>query len=323
MNLGADIGRSQTKVAIRRQRAMFDSIIGTKAQTTFAGIADKAFSLNGSTAVVVEHPKFGKLEYEVGGNALAQSATTWAPRHREQLEQDILVLLSYGLKELRAFGDLHLCVGTPAAFYDIQKPVLESLFKQPWVVDGHEVAVSNVVVLPQPVGTAWNLAVDATGKPRPEARAFFGQKVGILDVGEYSTDAIVLDNMRYLARSVVTIEYGCGKVAEAVAAYLTDQGYPRLPHQVGRAILDRKLAGIDLEDVVEEAVSNGIRAILSEVGARWDDRPEFSRVIVTGGGAYLFGQRIKQAWGAEVVSLPEWANVLGYLAFLMFLARNT
>jgi len=302
---------------------MFDSIIGARSTTTFTGIADKAFSLNGSTSVVVEHPRFGELEYEVGENALAHSATTWAPRHREQLEQDVLVLLSYGLRELQVFGSLDLCIGTPAAFYDAQKGVLEDLFTQAWFVDGHEVIVSSAIVLPQPVGTAWGLAVDIVGKPRPGAKAFFGKKVGILDVGEYSTDAIVLDNMRYQANRVVTIEYGCGKVAEVVAAYLTSQGYPRLPHQVGQAILDRELAGIDLEDVIEEAVSDGIRAILSEVGARWDDMPEYSRIVVTGGGAYLFGQRIKQVWNkVEIAALPEWANVQGYLAFLMFLDRG-
>lgn len=321
--VGCDIGRALTKAATTgSRRTMFPSVIGSKSTTTFSGIGDEAFSLNGSTAIVVEHPdpEFGRMEREVGENALSHSATAWAPRHREQMHQDLVILLSKGLQELQAFGDLDLCVGTPAQFYDAQKDSLERLFKVPWVVNGHEVSVSRVVVLPQPIGTAWHLAVDQQGRPRREAKAFFGRKVGILDVGEYSTDAVVLDDMSNQGNKMLTVEYGCGKVAEAVAAYLTSQGYPRRAHQVSDAIKDRELAGVDLEQVIEAAVSDGVRAILSEVGARWDDRPEYSRIIVTGGGAYLFGGRIKQAWDkVEIAPLPEWANVLGYLAFLMFL----
>ena len=322
--VGVDIGRALTKAATTgSKRAMFPSVVGSKSTTSFGGIGDAAFSLNGSTAIVVEHPEFGCVEREVGENALSHSATAWAPRHREQLQQDLVVLLSNGLQELKAFGDLDLCVGTPAQFYDAQKASLEKLFKASWTVNGHQVDVGRVVVLPQPIGTAWHLAVDQQGKVRPKAEAFFGKKVGILDIGEYSTDGVVLDNMKNQGNRMVTVEYGCGKVKEAVASFLTDQGYPRLPYQVDDAIKNRELAGINLEPVIEDAVADGVRAILSEVAARWDDRPEYSRIVIPGGGAYLFGQRIKQAWDkVEIAPLPEWSNVLGYLAFLMFLGRR-
>ena len=145
---------------------------------------------------------------------------------------------------------------------------------------------------------------------------------GVLDIGEYTTDACVLDRMRYQAARVTTLEVGVGKLKEALAAHLTRTGYPRLPYQVDAALRDRQitLGGEihNLDQPIQEAAGHHASTILAEVAAAWPDREEYDRIIICGGGAYYFGALVKQVWGdvAQIVPMPEWANVLGFAAYL-------
>ena len=324
--VAADLGRGISKIVCNNQRVSFQSILGEARKTSFGGIMGEGVTLNGS-AVVVEHPRYGTLVREVGKDALGQSDAHWSPRFREQRPEDLIPLLSQGLRELGVFGDTVLCVGTPAQFYDVQRGVAQELFQGKWVVAGSKVNVTQVVVLPQPVGAAWHLAVDGNGHIRPGGKEVIKGRVGILDIGEYTTDACVLDKMRYQAARVVTLEVGVGKLKEALAVYLTGRGYPVMPHQIDTALRARNvvLGGqkVDLESLIKEATALYIRPILTEVAAAWPDREEYDRIIVCGGGAYYFGQLIKNLWGdtVQVVGMPEWANVLGFAAFLKWSQR--
>lgn len=324
--VAADIGRGISKFVSNNQRVAFQSILGEPRKTSFTGIMGEGVTLNGS-AVVVEHPSYGTLVREVGEAALGQSDAHWSPRSREQQPEDLILLLSQGLRELGVFGDIILCVGTPAQLYDVQRSTLQDIFKGEWSVAGNRVDIVQVEVLPQPVGAAWHLAVDGNGHVRPDGASVIKSRIGVLDIGEYTTDACVLDRMRYQAARVATIEVGVGKLKEAVAEHLTRSGYPRLPYQVESALRNRQvyLDGVvfNMDQPIEDAASYHARTILTEVSAAWPDRQEYDRIIVCGGGAYYFGQHVKHLWGetVQVVSLPEWANVLGFSAFLKWSQR--
>lgn len=319
--VASDLGRGISKIVCNNKRASFQSILGEPRKTAFGGIMGEGVTLNGS-ATVVAHPRYGTLVREVGEVVLGQSDAHWSPRSREQRPEDLISLLSHGLRELGTYGDIALCVGVPAQLYDVQRPIMQEVFKGEWEVAGNRVNVTQVEVLPQPVGAAWHLAVDGNGKVRPNGAQVIKGRIGVLDIGEYTTDACVLDGMRYQAARVATIEVGVGKLKEAVAEFLTTNGYPRLPYQVERALRLRGVTldgeSMSLDRPIQDAAALHARTILTEVAAAWPDRREYDRIIICGGGAYYFGQHVKQVWGdmVQVVAMPEWANVLGFAAFL-------
>jgi hypothetical protein len=248
-----------------------------------------------------------------------------------------VALLAYGVKAMAVSGDVHLCVGTPAQFFDAQKPEQEALFKGQWTVDGIGVNFQAVHAIPQPAGTAWNLVADyKTGQPRAEANTYLTGRVGICDVGEFSTDGGVMKGMEWQANRVVTLEMGVGNLKEALARYLTQLSYPKRPFEVSdllerRTITLPRRGPVDLAGVVDEAVALHGQSIVNEFRAEWPDRIEYDRVVIAGGGAYYFGRHLRDAWEPhwetvaeterQVVVMEkdaEWSNVEGYVALLHF-----
>lgn len=322
-----DGGRCWSKGVCGNRRVMDLSVIGEKSQTTYGGVLDAEVSLNG-TAVRVEHPELGTMVREVGQDALAHSGIHWSPRDRVQTPADQVVLLSHTLRQLNVTGDITLCVGTPAQFYDRDRGGLRELFTREWWVNSQRVNVVATYVMPQPAGAAWHMAVHQTGMAKDPG--ILEGKVGILDIGEYSTDGGVLFGMKWQGARVVTREVGVSGLKRAVADHLASLGYPKLPYEVDQALRQQGIllegVWVDLGAVIDGAVELSANTILNEFGAAWRDRPEYDTVIVEGGGAHYFGPRIQSEWHNAKFDLgvpgPEWWNVLGFYAALQFYRRG-
>jgi hypothetical protein len=342
--LGADLGRGHCKLVAlvisggrveQVKRAKYPTVLGQQSSTAFRGVT-KGATLNG-TAVTVHHPQLGTRICEVGDDALSHSRATWAARSRYQEKVDLVALLGYGVKKMGLSGEIHLCVGTPAQFYDAQKSEQEALFKGEWAIDGIAVNFSAARAIPQPAGSYFNLVADyKTGKDRLGAELYYKGRIGICDVGEFSTDGGVMNAEDWQGNRVVTMEKGVGNLKEALARYLTEQGYPKRAYEVGgllerREIVLPRKGKLDLQAVVDEAVLLHGAAIVSEFRSEWPDRVEFDRVIISGGGAFYFGRYLRDAWEPHwetvpeaerqvviVQENPEWANVEGYTAFLHY-----
>lgn len=315
-----DIGRGWVKfMGPAGNLSRFPTVIGSPRSEGFKGIMGRSVALAGMT-LTIEHPRFGLLQREVGENALKHSESHWSPRFRRQDEDDLVVLLSEALSRLDIYGEIALVVGVPAAFYDDQSETAWELFsKNEWKVNGQPVVVKQVRCLPQPMGAAYHMAVNADGTIREGIEAIAVGTLAVLDVGVYSTDGGVLKALEYQA-GAFTIEVGMGKVAQAVARYLTKMGHPQLPHELDAVVQAREIR-LDNEmhnlgSVINEVVAFGAKTILYEADALWPGRVNFDRVVIAGGGAYSFGSYIKEAWpNARVIDEPEWANVRGYRAF--------
>ncbi|RJX20164.1 MAG: ParM/StbA family protein [Desulforudis sp.] len=323
--IAVDVGYSHVK-------AMSDG--GAKASFPSVVAPGDESPLNGLFGRGVEHrvsvrPFFSQKEsarrHLVGEAALrVLSATATLSREKPPEIHDVLLLTA---AYLLGADCAELAAGLPLAYYASQRDALRRRLEElsAWVSvgDGPErhITFSRVVVIPQGVGAAFaaNVNLPANGY------------VGLLDIGCYTTDYLLFEprsgSLVPLPGAHGSFELGTHLVQRALAeAYQARTGAPLPPRRYGevlfaaangKSVLYRGRP-VELVDVLEEARERVARQIARTVAAEWGDRVDNLAVVtLTGGGALIFGDVLKQELGAvETVSDPVYANAAGFLRML-------
>jgi plasmid segregation protein ParM len=280
--------------------------------------------------VRIRHPG-GGTEERLVGEAAARSlaAVTTLARNKPADMHDTLVLAAAYLAGAGGTGILpgqvDLAVGLPLAYYRAQRESLAARLRRlaAWVsADGGEeryVSFGRVLVLPQGAGI-----VAAHPELLPEKGL-----VGVVDVGTYTTDYLLLEKVpaRAEPRPVLeccgSAEVGVHLVHRAVAREFQARTGAPLPQEMweeaaraGSVVYEGK--AVDLTDAVEKALADAAQAISQRVLGAWGNRAGFvSTVILAGGGALLLKERLEACLPSMVVAPdPVYANALGFLRAL-------
>ncbi|RPF41993.1 plasmid segregation protein ParM [Thermodesulfitimonas autotrophica] len=323
--VAADIGYGYTKaVSTSGKRACFPSVVAPAVEDPLAG----ALSNGPGHRVRVRYLN-GEAEEKLVGEAALRSLAAVATLSRQKPEgmHDLLVLTAaylVGVGGAGAFpGQADLAVGLPLAYYRSQKNALAARLKTlaAWVlVDGGEeryISFNRVLVLPQGAG-----AVAAC----PELLPGEGL-VGVVDVGQYTTDYLLLEVQDGRPVPVLDCcggaEVGVHLVHRAVAAEFQAQTGAPLPVEMREgAVKARRITfngrTVDLFAAVERALSDAAQAVSQRVIGAWGNRAGFVKtVILCGGGVLLLKERLEACLpGVVVPEEPVYANAVGFLKAL-------
>lgn len=323
--VAADIGYGYTKaVSTSGKRACFPSVVAPAVEDPLAG------ALSGGPGHRVRVQRLnGSVEEKLVGEAALRSlaAVTTLSRQKPEEMHDLLVLAAAYLVGAGSTGHLpgqtDLAVGLPLAYYRAQKNVLTARLKAlaAWVsVDGGEeryISFNRVLVLPQGAG-----AVAACPELLPDAGL-----VGVVDVGQYTTDYLLLEVQDGRPVPVLdccgSAEVGVHLVHRAVAAEFQAKAGAPLPPEMweqaaatGTVVFDGRF--IDLSGAVERALSDAAQAISQRVIGAWGNRAGFVRAtVLVGGGALLLRDHLEKCLpGVVVPEEPVYANAVGFLKAL-------
>lgn len=292
----------------------------------------EAFGTRTSHLTAVRVPEGPKVERLVGKAALRSlAATSTLTREKPvDLHDLFLVTAAYLLSPDTGVPPTvrspKLSVGLPLAYYRAQKGDLKKrlsgLAAYVSVDGGPErwVSFAGVIVLPQGAGVA--LA---------EAGSLPDGLVGVVDVGTYTTDYLLLEvsggRPMPLADACGSVEMGVHLITRAVAeAFQAATGAP-LPAWAEKRALEKAARGetlkfggrdVDLTAAFRPAVRDAAAGIAQRVLAAWGNRAPFVELtLLAGGGAILLQEYLEKALPcARMVEDPVFANCRGYLAVL-------
>jgi len=326
MIVGVDVGYGYTKAAGDGREVVFPSVVGKAERIRYQTDVTLPSSGNGSGIALLteEGDRF------VGELALLQSRVQWTLLDRSRVQDPsarllFLAALSELLGQAGEGAPLYVVTGLPVQWYADREKVVEQLGGKHVVrrVNGRQVvqrfSVDDILVVPQPFGSLFYAILNQEGRIVDELLA--RGRLGIIDIGTYTTDYVLVDGLRY-------IEKGSGSIATAMS---------RAYQLIGRSLLDT--FGLDLRmHEVDKAVQRGAvtvfgeerdigwlaqpaldavgEEILAYAGTLWGDGRELTAVLVTGGGAAALGDQIVQRYHhARVLQDAPLANVRGFARY--------
>ena len=315
--LATDFGYGWVKAQLGDKLIQFPHALGTPDPVRFR---PQALGTGASYPLTVKR-EAESHSYFVGEAAIRQSRYTWSLVARKRNPWELRALLAESVDRL-THSDLNvdlLVSGLPVAWYaEDQDEHIAALKGDLHFCRGtgqwHTVSVQQVAIVPQPVGTLLSLAFD----PREPKVKFTtpGYRTGVLDIGHFTTDAIITDGSDYLAPKSFSVPIGISLLQEDLRRVVRQAYRRELSMQEADAALRSNVIRIAGEerplplDPAKEALAS---RILAEVQNHWGEALDLDAIVVTGGGAHILFDAVKAVYAhAVTVDEPELANLRGY-----------
>ncbi len=325
LKIAVDAGFGRTKALSTDRSISFPSLVANFREVRFT----TGMEGNGDPTSMLAIAHNGR-RYFVGSAAGRQGiAQNTIDRERAVSEEaKLLTLAALSLLVEQTPEQVSLVAGLPVSHYSNLKERYLSELKQTHYFDlldlsgklikNHVINVHEVKVIPQPLGTLFNLLLDEAGElSRPELA---GENVGIIDVGYYTADLARADSLEFIDRKSASYPLGLfnafNELSEELDRTLDIEAPPEILEKVvstGKIKVSGKV--VSIEQHKQQAFSRVAGQIISKVKTLWPDRWQLDRVIVTGGGGQLLFNYLNHAFDnqAELAPKPVFANVGGYL----------
>lgn len=328
MDCGIDIGYAFCKGVAGDRQAYFPSFV--------ARPSEAMLSLNGSERIVIRSDRCG--EWMIGNDAIRMSGGTRRETSDWITSPEWIACFYAVVSELTRATSVELGVvtGLPVADFARGREVIRSRLIGEHLIgrDGRysqriTISPDSLRVIPQAWGGVLSVLLDDQG--RVADPQISRQKVGVIDIGGHNVGYLSVDGLTDVPSESRSTERGVWNVARSLRSYL-EAHYPGMgrlrDHAVMRAVIERRISNaadvIDLRPVIEPLLADIGDEIVETAAQYWGERAAVvSRILVIGGGAYLWGDRIKQAFPqAEVLPRPEFSNAAGYARFAAYLRRG-
>jgi plasmid segregation protein ParM len=319
MILSVDIGYGYTKgIGPDDLRFSFPSVIGTAEEIRFG-----TDLIRGGEVHPVTH---GDRSFFYGEQALLQSRIQSAIFDRSRVHDRTYKMLFIGaLVEMSRLAPdttrVQVITGLPVGFFGDRAEVVKSFEGTYRITTDHAIklAVESVFVAPQPFGSLFRELLSEQGKI---AQSDIERgRLGIIDVGTYTTDFVVSDDLRYVQRISGSIPIGWNEVTSRVQQALGDLHRLELkPHEVDRAVQagEVRVRGepVLLKPLIEPAMADIQTAVIARARDLWGEGAQLDMILVSGGGGpYLFDAIHDVYPHARLLDNAFWANAEGFYRF--------
>jgi len=318
MIIAVDIGYGYTKgVGPDGLRSSFPSVIGTAEEIRFA-----TDLIHGEEEHAI---RYGGQAFFYGGQALLQSRMQSTIFDRSRIhDRTYKMLFVAALVEMSKAVEnerIQVVTGLPVEFFGDRAEVVKS-FEGVYRIKTSsplKFTVDSVFVAPQPFGSLFRELLNQQGKITDDA--IEKGRVGIIDVGTYTTDFVVSDELRYVQRLSGSIRIGWNEVVSRVQQALGDlHRLELMPHEVDRALQagEIRVRGepAPLDKLVEPAVADIQTAIIARARDLWGAGAGLDTIMVSGGGGPHLYDAIHDVYPhARLLDDAFWANAEGFYRF--------
>lgn len=261
--------------------------------------------------------------YFVGALALQQSDLRFFSLAEVKAEAETSHVLALAALGLVADGPVRVVSGLPMGWFFDQRDEFQRFLLGEHLVRvaagrgglrERRVVVEAVRLVPQPMGSYLSRIVAEDGRFDPSAAS---EAVGVIDVGFQTLDLFAAARMQPvhpLCRSTKSgLVMGYRWLADALQERF---GLTRAIYEVDDVVRQgyvmHRGRRVDIGDLLETAREYLAQLIQADVETAWAGH-RLDRVLVTGGGAYHVGDRLRFGGPAvEILPNPAEANVEGY-----------
>ncbi len=309
MILGLDIGHSAVKMSYKLDVAV--------QQTMFPSVITPAFRINDDAAereakkytVSVDDEQFffGEFAITQGGKHMAPS------QDADWVGKKSYVALTKAAQKFLAMNGLPephtIVIGLPISIYNSQRTKANAVTK--YVFPNAKIAVVS-----QPAGVFFDCTMDEFGNENIKTDGAWG----IIDIGHFSTDIIMMKNGEFIEKASGSDAPGIRIVVEQFQKNIASTG-----HRVGlvecadilknnnKMIAFKKT--IDLSKEASEAKKMLITIIENVVTEKFaDDLRILDGIILAGGGAHLLQKDLSDLWPhVETTENPRFSIASGFM----------
>lgn len=299
--IAADLGFGNGKGSDGVIEILVPSVVGQTRNLIDSGLSNRS---DLEMIVDLKRDKF------VGELALRQSPTkSFSLNDRKVNHESTLSILEFFLGALAQTDDVNMVSGLPVTYYFNQKQELEDLLKGSHHVNmrigtkkiNRIVNVGKVKVVPQPFGSALDFLLDDNGQIKEEVKKYAVGRIGIVDVGFYSNDLLLLHGLEIIQDHSRSLQSGMSLALKA----MNDSGIDLPIYQ-----LDKEIRQGNYQLAANKAFKGLAEQIMGEVQTYFPK--DLDLIIVTGGG----GQSLHPFFNFnhETIILEDsvFANVRGY-----------
>lgn len=327
--IGIDIGYGNTKYASTDgngniEKSEFKSIVAQGESVPIAGCG---------FATSVETVDFDGATYWVGVSAGKHSATQLNTNDKgwiQSVAYKILVkqALLKAIENRDTSGTIEIVTGLPVKYFKTDKDKVAKVIG--------EVASSiglkhRITVIYQPIGTFMNLLLDPKGGVPNEKKKYMSGRIGVLDIGFYTSDLVTIQDRAVVAEMSKSVEGGISGVLDKIRRDIEESDEfdqrPTSLLEVEEAVRSNfKIKVFGEERCMREVASNRLKNMVAELTSCsheiWHNGTGLDSLIISGGGGALLEPYWKLYRHAEVASAANLANAVGYCKYAVRQAKR-
>lgn len=325
MNIGLDIGFFAVKAVGNHKQITFPSFI-TRPERSH-------LSVNGHGSIIVQSESgyfmMGDEAIKIGQGARQETA--------QWVGSPEWLSLCYGaLSELTEATQFkgRIVIGLPLSDYERDKRITREILDGMHTFErngraAQRCTVGSVRIVPQAWGAIFDQVFDDNGKIIKAEMA--RHRVAVIDAGGHNVNFLAVAGLSDIPNESRCTDRGAWTVVRGVRDFL-DVEHPGLSRLKDHNIMDGILSGelydagqpVDISPISEPIIKSIGAEIVNTAQQHWGPGAStFRSVLVIGGGAYLWGESIKQAFPhAVILDAPEFANARGFAKFANYNASR-
>ena len=324
--VGIDVGFGFTKAYNGKNSVIFKSLIGDAADIQFRS------SLGDASATSNLHITLNDKAYFLGSYAELQSNIPEFTLDQEKLIEDfikILAITAAGICTTSA-GPINVVTGLPVGYLKRDTRRLKEMIRGTHEITYHngqdetrKITIDKVHVIPQPIGSIFNLIFDDNGKLGD--RALAGSKLGVVDIGFKTTDVSIFDHLQYIERGSSTMDTGISKCFSVIANKLRQESninieLYRIFKFVESGMIKIKGKEYNIANLKKRVYTTSASAIAEDLNRLWENDWDIDSIILSGGGSVPLAEHLIPRIEGNVIPIQKnldarFNNVQGYLKF--------
>ena len=326
--IGIDVGFGFTKAYSRQNSVIFKSLIGDAADIQFMS------SMGDAAATANMHITLDNKTYFLGSYAERQSSLTEYTLDQEKMVEEFIKILALAAAGIcsQTYGPINVVTGLPVAYLKRDTKRLKQIIQGKHEIIYHhqdapdehkKLVIDKVHVIPQPIGSIFNLIFDDYGKISDKALA--ASKLGVVDIGFKTTDFSIFDHLQYIERGSSTMDTGVSKCFSMIADKLRQESGTNIElYKIFKFIESGviKIRGkeYNMTNLKKRVFTHAASAIASDLNRLWKNDWDIDSIIVSGGGSIPLAEFLIPSVEGNVIPIPKsidarFNNVQGYCKF--------
>lgn len=332
---GIDIGFGFTKATNGREPLLFKSVLGEAADIQFR------LPIKKSDSGPCMHVQMDDQAYFVGDFAEQHSDTRQFTLDQERLLTEfskILTLTAMG-NLFNGYAIVNIVTGLPVGFYREYNQRLATMLqgnheitfqKSDGTSDIRRININKLRIIPQPLGSIFNLLMNEYGKITD--RELAKQKIGVIDIGFRTTDFCMFQGLQYVQRGSSTSDTGIAESFGVITKKLREESNVnielyRLYNAIESGIIKIRGREYNISKLRDSVFKHSASLIAAEVARLWADDWDIDLIIISGGGATVLAKFLQPLIDGNVMPVeskmdPRLNNVQGYLKYARYLWGN-
>jgi len=326
--VGIDVGFGFTKAYNGKNSVIFKSLIGDATDIQFRS------SLGDTGTTSNLHITLNDKTYFLGSYAELQSNITEFTLDQEKLIEEFIKILAISAAGIccESTGPINVVTGLPIGYLKRDTRRLKQIIQGTHDITYHHpegkddtrrITIEKVHVIPQPIGSVFNLIFDDTGKITDRTMA--GSKIGVVDIGFKTTDFSIFDHLQYIERGSSTMDTGISKCFSVIANKLRQESsinveLYRIFKFVESGMIKIKGKEYNIINLKKRIYTHAASAIATDLARLWENDWDIDTIVLSGGGSIPLAQYLIPNIEGNVIPIQKdmdarFNNVQGYCKF--------